>query len=101
LRIDKSAIQRKIRTDLQVILDGFLSEDLYRISFIEGIDVWNFGYKYHSIAEFKDEVIYCGEVCIKVKKKYSECVKEKEFRYTFQSRMKSRYDIELNLTKVE
>ena len=95
IKIDKIAIQMRIRSKLQITLDDLLGEQLYKHCFITGEDAWNYRYSYCSISQFEDENIYCGRVRVKAKKKYSKILKDSEFLYSFHARMKGRYDIDI------
>jgi len=46
VKVDKTIVQMKIRSEAGSILDQMLGEELYRQSFISGDDAWTFRYTY-------------------------------------------------------
>jgi len=100
-KVEKAAVQSKIRHEVGIILDELLGEQLYRHCFVSGDEAWTLRYRYDSIANFPDETIYPGHVLAKAKKKYARFIEEKEHRFAFCVRVRGRYDMDVVLNRVD
>ena len=101
LKFDKSAVQAHICHKAGMILEKFLSEDLYRNSFVFGVEVWTYRYDYHSKVESDNEIICYGQLKVRAKKKYRKFIKEPEHDFLFQARILGKYDIEIQLKPMD
>ena len=100
-KVDKAAVQGKIRHEAGFILDGLIGEELYRHCFISGDEAWTFRYSYVPTATFPDETIYSGYVLAKAKKKYARFIQEPEHRFAFCVRVRGRYDMDVVLNRTD
>ncbi|MCD4652918.1 hypothetical protein K8T06_03180, partial [bacterium] len=58
-------------------------------------------YTYSIIAEFSDEVVHCGRVTVKAKKKFKEMIEKNQHEYAFVVRVRSKYDVDVVLQHIE
>lgn len=100
-KVDKAAVQMKIRRETGFILDELLGEELYRHCFISGDDAWTFRYSYAPTAVFPDETIFSGHVMAKAKKKYARLIQDQKHRFAFCVRVRGRYDMDVVLNRTD
>ncbi len=101
VKVDKTTVQMKIRSEAGIILDQLLGEELYRHCFISGDDAWTFSYTYVPTAVFPDEIIFSGYVLAKAKKKYSSLIPKFKHRFAFCVRVRGKYDMDVVLNQTD